>query len=376
MKLQVSNAKVRLLQLAEFAAVPAVTSFLFMQLLLNSPAASAQATTVLPTDTAPLPTKHRGPSYVKLNAFELRMLQRLPSKLYLSAITESTFRLETNPFQNASQISTLRVLTGGTPLFDMSQSEQRSILKTLSECNAEQQVFRAYPNLTAGWQFTPRTSVYANYFLIRDSLIHNGNLNSTTQSVGGGIQYDIPIGKTFDLQPNLQFRELYQNGQPNVFDYLPAITLTKQLNRDTTVYANILLQLRGLKPFCAPRREIDPFYTIGFQTQKGRWQVASSMTFVQNFRTPFGKRALAPINNYQIICDFEVARQLFKKYSGLQAFVRAEPVWNLHSGDAPGFSGHDFRLYYGIRASLSKPSLTAALQQIKEPFLKSTKSQP
>jgi hypothetical protein len=349
---------------ASFAATLTVAS------ILLGPKAWSQGTTVLPTDTLPLPTRHKGPSYVELNAHEVKFLQKLPAKFYLNAINESTFRLETNPFQNPPKSSLSFLLNNAQAASNTSTVQ--SIEQELSQVNLSQQVFREAPNITAGWQFTPRLSVYSNYFAIRDDLLQSSLLNSTTQSVGGGAQYDMPLGKGFDLQPNFQFREFYQTGQPDVFDYLPAITLTKAVGQHTQVYANSLLQLRGLQPFVAPNREIDPFYTVGFQRTQGLWQFSGSSTFFQNFRKPFGRNAFAPVNGYGIVCDFEVARQLFKRIQGLQTFVRAEPVWNFHSDATPSLSGFDFRLFYGIRATLSKPALTGQMQQIRQRLLQPT----
>jgi hypothetical protein len=131
-------------------------------------------------------------------------------------------------------------------------------------------------------------------------------------------------------------------------------------------YASTILQIRGRKYFQAPTREIDPFYTWGLMHQRGRWTFSASSTFVQNFRNQFGHQALLPINNYSMISDFEVARRIVPQLPGLQAFMRAEPIWNMHSHNHPGLAGMDFRLFYGLRFSVSKPSLTAGLQQLQQ----------
>lgn len=324
----------------------------------------AQTTTIIPTDVVPLPGPHEG--YSSGKAFQLRMLQRLPSKFYLNAINESSFRLETNPFQYPTRSALQQKITRGIPISAFAPDQQAVINTLLGQTSQTQTVFRELPNITAGWQLTPRTAVYSQYFLIRDSLFHSTILNSTIQSVGGGIQHNIPIGSKLNIQPNLQFRELFQSGQVNVFDYLPQLTASYQLRPATIAYASALLQLRGTQPFCAPTREIDPFYTVGVLTQKGRWLATASGTFLQNFRTPFGSNALAPINNYSFVCDLEIDRQIFKNHPGMQAFIRAEPIWNLHSKNAPGFSGFDFRLFYGVRMTVGKVALTEHIQKIKE----------
>jgi hypothetical protein len=321
--------------------------------------------TVLPTDTAPLPTKHRGPSYVKLNATELRVLKDLPADFYLNFTNESSFRLETNPFQDPPRSSLLSHLSGATPLYPLSASQQQQIGAQLADVNVSQQIFREQPNLTAGWEFSPRNHLYFNYFYVRDSLLQSTILNSNTHSVGPGWQYDIPIGKKWDLQPNFQIRELFQTRQPNLFDYLPAVTLSRSMGANSVAYVNTILQLRGRQPFVAPNTEIDPFYTVGFLYRKGPWQAIVSGTLNQNFRTMFGQNAIAPTNNYLFICDFELSRQIHR-YKGVHAFVRLEPLWNAHSNAAPGFSGFDFRLFYGLRVSFNKPAIGSKMRQLQE----------
>ncbi len=401
--------------------------------LLGQTPASAQ-TTVLPTDTLALPGRHKGANYVKLNASELRILQGLPAKLYVNVTNETSFRLESNPFQTPSRshvvqsilldnpgstdsVNTIPTVQAGpaqttkfpeierskpddkfqsatrsTDRTDRDTRERRDLRRILETSHSKhikqpprfqnytdakqlahvydmQQVFREEPNLTIGWQFTPRSSLYSNYFLIRDVLMKSSSLNSTTQSLGGGWQYDLPIGKKTDLQPNLQFREMWQTGQPPVFDYLPAVTLTRQMGAATNGYVNAQMQLRGRKPFVAPHAELDQFYTAGFQTQRGRWQGSSSCTFLQNFRNIFASAALLPANSYGFICDFELDRQILPNNQGLQAFIRAEPLWNFHSNYTVGLSGFDFRLYYGLRCAVSKPALTKTMSDVRQDIL-------
>jgi len=333
------------------------------------------AQTVLPTDTAPLPTKHRGPSYLKLNATELRVLKDLPADLYVNFTNESSFRLETNPFQDPPRSSLLDHLSGGTPFSQLALSQQQQIGAQLADANASQQIFREQPNLTAGWEFSPRNHVYFNYFYVRDSLLQSTSLNSNTHSVGPGWQYDVPIGKKWDLQPNFQIRELFQTRQPNLFDYLPAVTLSRNVGDSSVAYINTILQLRGRQPFVAPNTEIDPFYTVGFMYRKGPWQAIVSGTLNQNFRTIFAQNAIAPTNNYLFICDFELSRQLYK-YKGVHAFVRAEPLWNAHSNATPGFSGFDFRLFYGIRISFDKPAIGSKMRQLQQEIKSGKATEP
>jgi hypothetical protein len=109
--------------------------------------------------------------------------------------------------------------------------------------------------------------------------------------------------------------------------------------------------------------------------QRGNWSFSNTATFVQNFRQPFPEATIRA-TNYSMICDFEIARRIIKQVPGLQAFIRAEPIWNFHSHNRLGLAGQDFRLFYGIRMSLGKPPLTAALQQIREQLEEQETSPP
>jgi hypothetical protein len=130
-------------------------------------------------------------------------------------------------------------------------------------------------------------------------------------------------------------------------------------------YASTILQLRGKQFFQPADREIDPFYTVGGLYQRGPWSFSTNATLVQNFRRPFNHNALIPVNSYAWILDFEIARRIIPRLPGLQAFVRAEPIFNFHSSDTPGLAGNDFRLFYGIRTILGKPPLTTAMRDVK-----------
>lgn len=309
---------------------------------------------------------------------QLRILQKLPAKFYFNASCETSLRLETNPFQTPMKRKVIQTLTGNQAhLFGLfPQANRQQIYNTLTIVNDCQQVFRVLPNVTGGWAFTPRTRGFCNYFMIRDQLFDSPQLNTVVHSLGGGVQHDFPIGRKGNLLLDLQARELWQLHQIPVFDYLPGITFTYLARPSTVLFCNALLQLRGKAPFQAPTREIDPFYTFGFLYRKKSWTFTNSATFVQNFREPFRGNAIIPINNYSWILDVEVAKRITDKIPGLQAFVRAEPIYNFHSRRTFGLSGMDFRLFYGLRLVLGKAPLTAALQQIREQLKEQEEASP
>ncbi|HNB23025.1 MAG TPA: hypothetical protein PKZ32_11420, partial [Candidatus Melainabacteria bacterium] len=114
-------------------------------------------------------------------------------------------------------------------------------------------------------------------------------------------------------------------------------------------------------------REIDPFFTLGALHQRGPWSFSANMTYLVNFRRGF-KDASIDVNSQTIICDFEIAKQLFKKIPGFQGFIRAEPVYNFGTDNLPGLAGMDFRLFYGVRGAVSKPPLIATMQLLKQRY--------
>lgn len=298
------------------------------------------------------------------------MLEKLPAPLYVDTNVETSFRIETNPFQTATKRSLLRQLAPPGTEFDTASYLQT--VDQIRDCSVFNNVFRVNPNVTVGWSPSANTQYFVNYFYLRDSLMHSSKLSSNTQAIGIGAQHTINLGKKVSLQPQMQMRELFQTEQLPVFDYLPAVTLTVNHTDNLTSYVNAMLQARFKYFMGDPMRELDPFITWGHTYQKGLWYLSASTTFNQNFRRQFGRNAVLPVNNYSFISDFEIDRQL-KNVPGVQLFVRAEPVWNFHSRKTTGLSGMDFRLYYGIRVSASKEALTGTMDQLRKRYTNAAK---
>lgn len=322
------------------------------------------SSTIIPTDTLPLPAVQNRLSFAE--NLQLRILQKLPARLYFNSTVEVSGRYETNPFQFPTKRALIRQLPPPPQLRLLNAFQQAQINDIIGLASNDDIVFRVLPNVTVGWTLTPKTRIYGNYFMIRDQLARNVRLNTVIHSIGMGLQRDIPITSRGNLQAEIQWRELYQLHQACVFDYLPGLTASYVLTPRMVLFANALLQLRGKRPFQAPTKEIDPFYTWGALYQRNGWSFSASTTFVQNFRQPFRRNATIPVNNYSFISDFEISRRVIKQAPGLQAFIRAEPIWNFHSGNRPGLSGMDFRLFGGLRLAMAKPALTSALEQLRQ----------
>ncbi len=332
--------------------------------LISIKAVIAQGT-ILPTDVLPLNFNQTSAS--QFENFKIRALQKLPSKFYFNSVIESSFRLETNPWQYPIKRQLIKQFPTGSSYAALSPAQKASIQKTIGLSDSTDNVFRIYPNLTAGWALTPHTRIFGNYFMISDTLFRprNQGLDSVIQSVGGGIQQDIPIGRRGNLMGQFMLRELYETRAPAVFDYLPGITYTHMFTPNVIGYMSTILQMRGRYFFQAPTAEMDPYYTFGALWKRNSYIFLFNSTFVTNFRNQFASK-LYPLNSYLWVLDFEIDKQLFRQVPGLYSFVRAEPVYNFHSGGNLGFSGIDFRLFYGLRYVFGKPPLNSTVNLIRE----------
>lgn len=273
--------------------------------------------------------------------WRLRLRQKLPARLWFTSVTEVSNRLDTNVFLQYKE-----------PQPDY--------------------VFRVQPNITIGYNIADKTSVYTNYFVIKDVYtVHPKILNfPTTQSVSMGLRHQLYSGKKFNVQLDCQARELFQNKGLRQADLLPSVSMTYFLTPTSVLFSSVLLQMRSGQLFQGPTRELDPFYTIGYVARKGQWTFTVTDTLVTNFREPHFPYSRPRHGNVSMIADFEVARPVMKKYPGLQAYLRAEPVFNWRSAKTPGLSGFDFRLYGGLRLLVSKPSYIGTINKLKQQLKK------
>lgn len=329
-----------------------------------TPSIPSISPTVLPTDQLPSQIELRPRS--ALEQLHTKVLQKLPEKLYFTTSVETSFRYETNPFQFPTKRKLLRKFPPPPIFRQLDVFQQDRFYDVLGLVNNDDSIFRVLPNATVGWALTPNVRVGGNYFLIRDQLSHNVRLNTVVQSLGGFIQRDFRIGAKANLLVDMQARELLTLHQLPQFDFLPTISLSYPVTPSFVAYTSTILQLRGRKPFRAPTREIDPFYTVGALWQRRNWIFVASGTFFQAFREPFRQNAVISQDSYSFILDFEISRRILPKIPGLQAFVRAEPIYNLHSDGTPGLSGMDFRFFYGLRVSAIKKPISQVVQQIRE----------
>lgn len=305
----------------------------------NTQIAQAAPPQFLPTDITPFTLS---PNRNAFNPnYKFRLFQYLPERLWLDTSTEVSQRLDTNVF-----------LTHGHYRQDY--------------------VFRVAPNVSVGYNVLKNTSVYANYFVIKDTFAYHTSLSSpTTQSLSWGVRQNHEFGEKTNVQLDFQARELWQAAHLHQFDFLPAVTLTHVVNPNNILFASALLQLRGGEYFLAPTREIDPFYTVGYIYRRGWWTMLANDTLITNFRHPPFNDAIPPQSNVNMIADFEINRPVSKRLPALMAFIRAEPVWNWDGHKVPGLSGFDFRFYGGLRLSMSKPSYYSSIENLRKQIMKS-----
>jgi hypothetical protein len=225
--------------------------------------------------------------------------------------------------------------------------------------------------VSLGYNILTRTSIYCNYFVIKDLFAAHGNLLSfpTTQSLSLGFRQELPLTSRTFAQIDFQARELWQTSGLRQADLLPAINVTRLVGSRAAVFGSVVLQLRGREYFTGGTREIDPFYSVGALYKRGNWTFVATDTLVTNFRNP--QTAIPPQGNVSMIADFEASYPVARRYPGLVWFVRAEPIWNWSSHKTPGLSGFDFRLFGGMRLTLNKPSYAAAVEKLKKQLMES-----
>ena len=295
---------------------------------------------VLPTDVTPTPLEQEQGLFEP--GMKFRLFKKLPDKLWFSGVTESSLRFDTNVF-----------FTYNKPKFDGA--------------------YRILPNVTAGYNLFKRFSVYTNWFLIKDLYLDNAAILNfpTTQSLSLGLRQDIPVSDRTNLQLDFQARELWQTSHLRQADLMPAINLTHVFNPNLIGFGSLLLQMRGRNFFVAPTRELDPFYTVGLLYRRGAWTFSASDTLVTNFRSPPFNGAIPTQGNCSMIADIEVSRPVLKTIPNLQAFCRAEPIYNWSSHKVPGLSGFDFRLFGGLRLTFNKPSYDESIESLRKQLIES-----
>ena len=300
---------------------------------------------VLPTDVTPIPLNQEQQLFEP--GVKYRLLKKLPDKVWFSSVTETSLRFDTNVF-----------FTYSKPKFDGA--------------------FRVLPNVTLGYNVFKRTSVYCNWFLIKDLYMDNAAILNfpTTQSLSLGFRHDIPVGQRTNIQLDFQARELWQTSHLRQADLIPAVNVTHVFTPNVIGFGSVLLQMRGRNYFVAPTRELDPFYTLGVVLRRGNWTLAASDTLVTNFRSPPFHGSIPAQGNCSMIADIELSRPVARSIPNLQVFCRAEPIYNWSSHKVPGLSGFDFRLFGGLRLTMNKPAYDESIENLRKQLIESETEEP
>ncbi len=292
----------------------------------------AQVPNILPTDATPFQVLRPRNAAVGSD-LKFRLFQKLPASLWFSVVTEETGRWETNVFQQPNH-------------------------------GRQDFVFRSLPNVTLGYALGQHTNVYTNYFVIKDIFAVHGDLSfPTTQSLSMGIRRDFPIGQKTIFQLDTQARELWETVHLHQADLLPSLNLTRIITPHIIFFGSLLLQMRSGELFGGPTREIDPFYNAGLLMTYKNWNFIITDTYVTNFRNP--NTAIPAESNVSMIADFEVSHPISMRVPNVRLFMRAEPIWNWRSHFIDGQSGYDFRLYSGLRFTLSKPAYNTDIKELQ-----------
>jgi hypothetical protein len=263
-------------------------------------------------------------------------MQKLPPRLWFNLAAETSQRYESNVF--------------------LQRQDGKS-----------DYVYRILPNITLGYDIAKNTSIYTNYFVLKDVFADHSKLSfPTNQSLALGVRHQVPMGTKANLQFDFQARELWQLPHVRQADFLPGVTYTRVISPRSVAFVNIILQLRGREYFVAPTREIDPFYTIGYLHSYGSWVLSSAVTLVTNFRHPPFNDAIPYYSNNAVVADLEISHPITKRIPNLVAFARAEPIWNWDSHGYPGISGYDFRFFTGLRYTLIKPSFYNQMSKLRQ----------
>ena len=370
-KVQGSKNRRRLLAPAVVAAISSLISALPVS--AQDVLGGSRPSTVLPTDTAPIPIQTEKTRLGE--SLKLRLFQKLPAPFYFSGTVESSFRIETNVFQFPSRSAILRKFAPDG-LENLSPEGAQAVQGLLDRSYAEDVVFRVSPNLTAGWALTQNTHLFVNYYCLRDKLFKNNILNTTINQVGLGIEHQRPaLNNKAQVEFQFMARELWQSSAIPVFDYIPSFTFSYFLPWRSVAYFNAIMQMRSTKFMHGPNRSITPFYTFGLATTRGRWAFSANATLLNTFQKGF-EAAFNQLDTGSWICDFEVARQVVDSLPGFQAFVRCEPVFNFAGRNLPGLSGADVRIFFGLRMSAYKPNLVGTMNMLKKHYQGEPQKQP
>jgi hypothetical protein len=276
-------------------------------------------------DLTPVSLPRRTPSFNRFEGMQSNALYFLPGRMFFSAIVDNSLRAETNVFQTNSR-------------------------------NRTDMIYRVLPNTTIGYALTRSTRVSANYFFLRDQYTKYKLLDRNFHSVGFQIDQDLYSKPGMQVTAGFMGRALFAT--PDEFsstffnDLLPSITASKQIGQHAVVYGSVLGQIR-FREVLNKFQEGDQFYSLGTTYRRGPWQGLLDFTLNNNFGNSNLRQGE---NNQVIILTEEIARRIpFLPKLPVDAYVRAQQIFNMGANSSPGYAGINTRIFGGIRAYVTKP---------------------
>ncbi len=276
-------------------------------------------------DLTPVSLPRRTPTFNRFEGFHSNMLYALPGRMFFSAVVDNSLRAETNVFQTKNH-------------------------------NRTDMVYRVLPNTVLGWALTRKTRVSANYFFLRDQYTKYQLLDRNFHSVCLKVEHDLYNQDGLTVTGGFLARALFAN--PDQFsdaffnDLLPSLTVTKQVGNHAVVYGSVVGQIR-FREVLSQFQEGDQFYSVGTVYKKGPWQALGDFTLNNNFGNSNLRQG---DNNQVIILTEEIARRLpYLRKVPIDAYIRAQQIFNMGANNSPGYAGVNCRIFGGIRAYVSKP---------------------
>jgi hypothetical protein len=273
----------------------------------------------------------------------LKIYETLPDRLFMNVSAEPSYRLETNPYQAPRNTEPFTEATDA---------------------------FRIQTTASLGYALTRKTRISANYFMLADRYddFTPYHLDSTVQSAGINLEQDLLNGKRWVLRGAVQGRQLFLPDKRVNGDLMPSITYIQSIGRNGYLYANAAGVFARQGFFLGTGTKsttwmgsIGTGYQIPYDQPKKLLKLLEGTSFslssTYSYTDVFNPRPYVSGYQQNIILTGEIAKQL-NRHVPLQAFVRAEPVFNFgQERETIGISGVNFRLFGGLRASLRKSPL-------------------
>jgi hypothetical protein len=268
-----------------------------------------------------------------------KIYETLPSRMFFSGSVESSYRMETNPYQ--------------APLAYHSFIDNRGALRRQADA-------------TLGYALGQKDRVSLGYFMLSNNYDNFTpyRLDSTSHSLSLTYEHDFYQGQHWSVRSAMVGRQVFTPNGSVSGDLMPSVTVMRRLGTNGWSYGNGALNLSRSDFFIGDVSSLTPILSVGLGYQvpydsEKLWQkmlqgLTMSLSSTYSFATNYDASLGSPRNYQNLIITGELSRAIRRKWP-LVAFVRGEPVFNFgQNRDAFGLSGINFRLFGGLRYSFSK----------------------